>query len=110
MTLYWKSTCSTCRNARKFLRDSGAKFEEIDLNRGVSEKDLDALIGDRDYKKFLNTRNELYREKKMKQSPPTRAEALALMAKHPNLVKRPILVNGKNMLLGFDPEEFKQVL
>ena len=68
------------------------------------------LIGDRDYKKFLNTRNELYREKRMKQSPPTRAETLTLMAKHPNLIKRPILVKGKNMLLGFDPDEFKQIL
>lgn len=110
MKLYWKSTCSTCRNARKFLREAGAKFYEVDLNQGLSEKDLDALIGGRDYKKFLNTRNELYREKKMKQSPPTRAEALTLMAKHPNLIKRPILVKGKNMLLGFDPDEFKQVL
>jgi len=27
-----------------------------------------------------------------------------LMAKHPNLIKRPILVKGKQILPGFDPE------
>jgi len=71
---------------------------------------LNALIGDRDYKTFLNPRNELYREKKMKESPPSRAEAIALMAKNPNLIKRPILVKGKQILLGFNPEEMRKVL
>jgi arsenate reductase-like glutaredoxin family protein len=71
---------------------------------------LNTLIGDRDYKSFLNTRNELYREKNMKESPPSRAEAIALMAKHPNLIKRPILVKGSRILLGFNPDEMRKAL
>jgi arsenate reductase-like glutaredoxin family protein len=71
---------------------------------------LNALIGDRDYTMFLNTRNELYREKKMKESPPSRSQAIALMAKNPNLIKRPILVKGKQILLGFNPEEMRKAL
>jgi len=71
---------------------------------------LNALIGDRDYRMFLNTRNELYREKNMKESPPSRSQAIALMAKHPNLIKRPILVKGKQILLGFNPEEMRKAL
>jgi len=59
---------------------------------------------------FLNSRNELYREKNMKEAPPTRSEAIALMAKHPNLIKRPILVKGKQILLGFNPEEMLKAL
>jgi len=59
---------------------------------------------------FLNTRNELYRERKMKESPPSRAQAIALMAKHPNLIKRPILVKGKQILLGFDPAAMREAL
>jgi arsenate reductase-like glutaredoxin family protein len=80
------------------------------LNRGLSEQELNALIGDRDYKMFLNTRNELYRERKMKESPPARAEAIALMAKNPNLIKRPILIKGKRILLGFNPDEMRKAL
>ena len=71
---------------------------------------MNALIGDRDYKTFLNPRNELYREKKMKESPPPRAEAIALMAKNPNLIKRPILVKGKRIMLGFNPDEMRTAL
>ena len=82
------------------LRDKGVRFEEIDLNRGLTVEALDALVGTRDYRDFLNSRNELYRERDMKRSPPSRAEALELMSQHPNLIKRPILVDGARIVLG----------
>jgi arsenate reductase-like glutaredoxin family protein len=82
------------------LREKGVKFEEIDLNKGLSVAALEQLIGDRDYRDFLNTRNELYRERNMKEHPPARADALQLMSENPNLIKRPILVDGKKITLG----------
>jgi arsenate reductase-like glutaredoxin family protein len=54
----------------------------------------------------LNSRNELYRERGMKENPPARAEALRLMAETPNLIKRPILVKGREIVLGFDEPEW----
>ena len=84
------------------LRDKGVAFEEVDLNRGLSVEELDKLIGSRDYRQFLNPRNELYRERGMKEHPPSREEALRLMAGHPNLIKRPILVDGRRIGLGYD--------
>jgi len=83
--------------------------ETIDLNQGLSEVQLDTLIGKRDYLKFLNTRNELYREKNMKENPPSRAEALRLMAANPNLIKRPLIVRGDDILFGFDAGEWAKL-
>jgi arsenate reductase-like glutaredoxin family protein len=74
----------------------------VDLNKGLSVEDLDALIGSRDYRLFLNTRNELYRERGMKENPPPRTDALRLMSENPNLIKRPILVKGEKIALGVD--------
>jgi arsenate reductase-like glutaredoxin family protein len=82
----------------------------VDLNRGLTVEELDRLIGKRDYRAFLNTRNELYRERNMKEKPPSRAEALQLMAAHPNLIKRPILIKGGEMVLGFQEEEMRRLL
>ena len=107
MDFYQKPTCSTCRKAKKWLAENGVTAAEYDLNEGLSEAQLDALIGDRDYTKFLNFRNELYRERKMKTSPPPRAEAIRLMAKHPNLIRRPVLVRGSKIVLGFDEVEYR---
>jgi arsenate reductase len=91
------------------LRERDAQFEEIDLNKGLSVEDLDKLIGKRDYKDFLNTRNELFRERGMKESPPPRDEALRLMSENPNLIKRPILVKGSQIILGYDEEALSKV-
>ncbi len=65
-------------------------------------EELDRLIGKRDYREFLNPRNELYRERDMKDHPPPRDEALRLMSGNPNLIRRPILVKGTHMVVGFD--------
>jgi arsenate reductase-like glutaredoxin family protein len=58
----------------------------------------------------VNSRNELYRERGMKENPPSRGEALELMAAHPNLIKRPILVKGSEIVLGFQEEEMRGLL
>jgi arsenate reductase-like glutaredoxin family protein len=91
------------------LRERNVDFEEVDLNKGLSVAELEALIGTRDYKDFLNTRNELYRERDMKEHPPSRAEALKLMFENPNLIKRPILVKGNRIVLGYDEEALRSV-
>lgn len=79
-------------------------MELIDLNKGLSVEELDKLIGKRDYKPFLNSRNALYRERDMKNKPPSRDEALKLMAKNPNLIKRPITIQGRKIVLGWDQD------
>jgi arsenate reductase len=84
------------------LRERNARFEEVDLNKGLTVAELDKLIGKRDYREFLNTRNELYRERGMKTNPPTRDEALKLMSENPNLIRRPILIDGAKILMGSD--------
>lgn len=76
----------------------------VDLSKGLTVEELDRLIGRRDYREFLNPKNELYRQLDMKNNPPPRQEALRLMSENPNLIRRPILVKGLKVLVGFDPE------
>lgn len=86
------------------LREKGAEFEEINLTKGLTVSELDKLIGKRDYRLFLNPKNELYRERGMKENPPPREEALRLMAENPNLVRRPIVVKGSQIVFGYNQE------
>ena len=110
MKFYLKPSCTSCRKAKAFLQERNAKLEEVDLNKGLSTAELESLIGDRDYKLFLNTRNELYREQGMSRNPPTRKEAIRSMSEHPNLIKRPILVKGSKIVLGWNPEELEKMV
>jgi arsenate reductase-like glutaredoxin family protein len=76
----------------------------------LSEKELRDVIGDAPIEKFLNTRTPLYREKNMKQKPPSKDEAIRLMLKDPNLLKRPVIIKGKKTLTGFDEAQLEQIL
>jgi arsenate reductase (glutaredoxin) len=107
---YQKPTCSTCRKAKALLLEQGVSFESRDLDKDrLTEKELDELIGRRDYKQFLNTRNEVYRERNMKEKPPSRAEAIRLMSEEPNLIRRPLLVYGAQIIFGFDEEAYRKL-
>ena len=87
------------------MLDNKAELDERDLGKEpLTETELDALIGDRPYLDFLNPKNELYRTWKMKEKPPSREEAMKLMAKNPNLIRRPIVRRGKELILGFDAQ------
>ncbi len=106
-----KPTCTTCRKAKSFLETLGAELElrNLDTER-LSEPELDKLIGTRDHRKFLNTRNELYRARKMKDNPPGRADAIKLMAKNPNLIRRPVVIRGEEIVLGHDEQAFRKMV
>jgi len=93
------------------LLEHGVELESRDLHKErLSETELEKLFGDRDYKQFLNTRNELYRTRNMKGNPPSRAETIRLMAKEPNLIRRPIVIKGTQIVLGYDEDAFKKLL
>jgi arsenate reductase len=107
---YWKPNCTTCRKAKAWLREKGVAPEEVDLNKGLSVDQLEHLIGKRDYRQFLNTRNDLYRERGMRTNSPSREEAVRLMSEHPNLIKRPIVVKDSRVVLGFDEQAMAELL
>jgi Spx/MgsR family transcriptional regulator len=100
-----KPSCTTCRKARSYMKKRGFGMEFRDLGKErLSPEELEKLIGDRDHTQFLNTRNELYRRKNMKENPPSRKDAIRMMAAEPNLIRRPVIVAGGRVVLGFDQE------
>jgi arsenate reductase (glutaredoxin) len=78
-------------------------FRDLAKQR-LSSAELEKLIGKRDYTEFLNSRNELFRKKKMAENPPRRREAIRMMAKEPNLIRRPVIVAGGRVVIGFDED------
>lgn len=106
-----KPTCTTCRKAKAYLEKLGAELESRSLDKQpLNKTELDKLIGVRDYKEFLSSRNELYRTRKMKEHPPSRSEAIRLMAQEPNLIRRPVVIRGKRLILGYDEQAYKEIV
>ena len=92
------------------MLEKGTELEERDLAKDpLAADELDALIGKRNYLDFLNPRNELYRKLKMKEKPPSRAQALKWMSKEPNLIRRPIVIRDSEIVLGYDAEKLAKL-
>jgi Spx/MgsR family transcriptional regulator len=93
------------------LQSQKVDFDEREYGKNpFTEKELRELIGNDPIEPFLNTRTPLYRERNMKQKPPSKDEAIKLMLKDPNLLKRPVIIQGKKKLTGFNEAEVKALL
>jgi len=93
------------------LQSKKVHFEEREYGKTpFTENELRELIGNDPIEAFLNTRTPLYREMNMKQKPPSKDQAIKLMLKDPNLLKRPVIIKGKQKLTGFNEAEVKQLL
>lgn len=93
------------------MQSKKVDFEEREYGKNpFTEKELRELIGSDPIERFLNTRTPLYREKNMKQKPPSKDEVIKLMVKDPNLLKRPVIVKGKKKLTGFNEADVKELL
>ncbi len=103
--------CSTCRKAKKHLEDLGVEFEDrhiVEDNPTAEElKDWIARSG-YPVKKFFNTSGMKYRALDLKNRLPemTDEEKIALLASDGMLVKRPILIDGDRILVGFRESEW----
>jgi Spx/MgsR family transcriptional regulator len=93
------------------LQANKIDFEEREYGKNpFSEKELREIIGDGPIENFLNTRTPLYREKNMKQKPPSKDQAIRLILKDANLLKRPVFIKGKKKLAGFNETQIKELL
>jgi arsenate reductase-like glutaredoxin family protein len=75
---------------------------------GVAE--LKVLFAGRDPRDFLNSKSPAFKAMGLKDKKLTAAAALALMAKEPNLIKRPLTVAGSEVVAGFDRERLRALL
>jgi Spx/MgsR family transcriptional regulator len=101
------STCSTCRKARSFLQRRGFKLDVRDLETNrLSAAELEKLIGPRDHEDFLNPRSKTFQKNEMGDNPPSRRKAISLMASEPTLIRRPIVLAGGRVVVGFDKDGF----
>jgi Spx/MgsR family transcriptional regulator len=93
------------------LQANKIAFEEREYGKNpFSEKELREIVGDEPIENFLNTRTPLYREKNMKQKPPSKDEAIRIMLKDANLLKRPVFIKGRKKLTGFNETQIKEWL
>jgi Spx/MgsR family transcriptional regulator len=103
LTFLQKPSCGTCIKARKFLVKRGFRLNYRDITKDpLSVSELEKLIGKHDHEEFLRPKSDTYVKMKMKENPPSRRDAIRLMARDPELIRRPVVVAGGRVAIGYD--------
>lgn len=107
--------CSTCQKAKKWLEEHKINYTERNIaknNPSYEElKEWHARSG-LPLKRFFNTSGLLYKEMKLKDKLPTMSEdeQLKLLATNGMLVKRPLLIDGNTVFVGFKEAEWRSLI
>ena len=107
--------CSTCKKAEQFLQKNTIAYDYRDIkekNPTVKEIKTWQKNSGLPMKKFFNTSGMLYREMGLKDKldSMTDDEMAQLLATDGMLVKRPLLIIDKTVLVGFKEKEWGEVL
>jgi arsenate reductase-like glutaredoxin family protein len=93
------------------LRKAGHELTEINFAKAsldeATVKDLVARAGS--VAAVLNTRHAIAKDKGWAARPPDAATFAKAVAKEPNLLRRPILVAGKQLIVGFDKAAYAKL-
>ena len=106
--------CTTCKKAEKWLNEKGVTFDKRDIsidNPKVEELTVWHQKSGLPLKRFFNTSGQVYRNNGIKDRLPGMSEQdqYELLATDGMLVKRPILVCGDRVLVGFKEKEYEDL-
>lgn len=107
--------CTTCQKAKKWLDANGFSYDLRDIKeQNPSYDELKKWYGmsGLPLKKFFNTSGLLYKSMELKNKLPemSEEEQLRLLATDGMLVKRPILINGSKVVVGFKESDYEEAV
>jgi Spx/MgsR family transcriptional regulator len=103
--LYLYAKCSSCRSADALLGEYAVEPHRRDLfAQPLSAQELRALLAKTGLNphQLLSKRSRPYRELKLGERELGDGEIIDLMAHHPALIRRPLVVKGTTAVVGFD--------
>jgi arsenate reductase (glutaredoxin) len=112
--IYQYPACGTCKKALAWLKSHGQSVDSVNIVEAPpSEAELSALMkkANLPVKAWFNTSGEVYRSQGYKERVPSMdaASAARELAQNGKLIKRPVLVHGSSVLVGFDAEAYARL-
>ena len=107
--------CTTCKRAKKWLEENEFEFEDRDIKADRPAKDELRKWHKESglpLRRFFNTSGQIYREMGLKDrlAEMTEEEQYELLSSDGMLVRRPIVVSDRGILVGFKEAEWSAKL
>ena len=112
MEVYHNPRCAKSRAGLKYLEEKGYEVNVIKyMTEGITEDQLRDIIGKTGSKPFdlVRTQEKLYKENFRDKNVPE-DDWYKILAEHPRLLKRPIVINGDKAVLADPPENLEDII
>jgi len=115
LKIYAYEKCGTCRKALQFLEARRARYTAVPIReQPPTRAELKRLlkIYGGNLRRLFNTSGRDYKRLNLKEklAKMTEDEAIGLLAKNGNLVKRPFVLSGSGGWVGFNEAEWEDLL
>jgi arsenate reductase (glutaredoxin) len=113
LMVYEKRTCTTCKHLAVLLEERGIDFDRVDYHvEPLSEDEIRELVAKtgRPARELFRTREPVYAELGLGEREPDDDESIRLMAEHPELMQRPVVVRGGRAVLARPVERVLELL
>ena len=104
--IFGTRNCQDTRKAERYFKERRISFQFIDLKeKGYSPKELDSVARPIGYENLLDRDSKRFKEKGLAFMSPSRIPQVLL--DDPLLVKTPVVRNGAQATLGYQPDVWK---
>ena len=113
VTIYQKPTCSTCRQAVQFIKESGKTFVAVNYyEKPFTKSQLKGLLKKAKLspKDILRTKEEIYKTLGLAKKQLSDDALIDLMLEHPDLIQRPLVEKGDRAMLARPADTVKAFL
>lgn len=109
VTVYGIANCDTIKKAKKWLGREGVAYSFHDYRKqGLDANLLSQWVDNLGWEALLNKRGTTWRKlaDEVKDSV-DRASAIDIMLENPAIIKRPLIIMGDKMMLGFSDSQYQ---
>ncbi|MDX1641937.1 MAG: arsenate reductase family protein [Balneolaceae bacterium] len=106
--VYGIKNCDKIRKTKKWLKENDIEFEFFDLKKEpLTKEELEEFVYRVGLDTLINKRGRTWRDLGLKEQDLSDEELFKKLYEHQTMIKRPVLISGEAMLVGYDEDAFE---